>query len=157
MRATLLIGLVAWGGCNSILGIGDLTITGDAQPGDEPGATCFGHNLLHKCPQLGGDLTLNGPINTDTFPMCQSFGQAIGPEVCVIAGTNVTVQSVTATGSKPLVIMSMGQISVTGDLDVSSERGQTPGANANYLQACASTGDGLANQAGGGGGSAGGS
>src|SRR5215468_2132897 len=92
MRATLLIGLVAWGGCSSILGIGDLTIVTDGAPG-ELGMTCFGNtSLFHACPpRLDGSTELSTNINTDSDMRCQTQGQSFGPQVCMIAGSDVSV------------------------------------------------------------------
>ncbi len=98
--------------------------------------------------------TLTGMIATDS--QCdQVVTQTDNSSVCVVAATNLTVQDVRATGTRPLVLAASGTIEVSGTLDVSSQQGMPSGAGAPATE-CAMAMDGTANTGGGGGGAGGG-
>src|SRR5262249_9994104 len=97
-----------------------------------------------------GPLMLNGALNTSADPRCQVMAQPMGAEVCVVAGTNVNVGALHAVGTRPLVIIASGAITVTETLDASSSGG-TPGAGANDAACLASGAAGNSNNGAGGG------
>lgn len=122
---------------------------------------CYGTGLVTVClttlPTQGA--TLATQINTGVDAMCtQIVTPAAGPQLCVIAGTSVTVTgTVVAIGARPLVVIGTQSITIPGTLDVSSTI--TPrrrGAGANF-SGCVTTGMVGGNDRGGGGGGAGGS
>ena len=131
-----------------------------ASGGDAPGSDtvssdatdCFGTGLFHACPSLAGALTLNGALDTTADPRCQSVPQPMGSDVCVVAGTDVNINSVRAVGARPLAIIASGTITINDILDVSSSSGK-PGAGANAAS-CTSA-DGSASNGGAGGGAGG--
>src|SRR5262249_17808428 len=97
---------------------------------------------------------LSGALNTDVDSRCQVMSQPMGPDVCVVAGTSVTVGAVRAVGTRPLVIIASTTITVTEILDVSSNGG-IAGAGAN--DAACVLGGAAGNSNNGAGGGAGGS
>jgi hypothetical protein len=128
------------------------------------GRVCFGQGLVQVCLDSapGPAVTLPGamnPLDTTVDGNCTKIvPQTSGPELCVIAGTTVTVSgSFAAIGARPLVLIGAETIIVSGTLDVSSKiaGGSRKGAGANDL-GCTAGGNGK-NDAGGGGGGAGGS
>ncbi|HEU4734051.1 MAG TPA: hypothetical protein VFT22_39435 [Kofleriaceae bacterium] len=125
---------------------------------------CFGQGVVQICLAAppAQAVVLPGvmnPLDTSVSTSCtQIVRQAGGPELCVIAGTTVTVAaSFAAIGARPLVLIGSDGITVSGTLDVSSKiaGGARKGAGANDA-GCATSGNG-ANDSGGGGGGAGGS
>lgn len=127
--------------------------------------TCFGTGLLKLCLASPPDktVTLPGsatPLDTGVDANCrQVVPQSDGPDLCVIAGTSVTVTGAfVAIGTRPLVLIGADTVTVTaaGVIDVSSKiNPRRVGAGAN-TGTCATAGRGT-NDAGGGGGGAGGS
>ncbi len=122
---------------------------------------CFGgpHEICLMMPP-SGPRTLPATINTDTE--CDQVESPVGGvPLCVVHGAQITVNNTRAQGSRPLVIVATETINVTGNLDVSSKRGQTPGAGANAAACVPATmgendGGGAAGGGGGGFGAAGG-
>ncbi|HEY5947663.1 MAG TPA: hypothetical protein VIV40_19300 [Kofleriaceae bacterium] len=94
---------------------------------DAPDASpsCIGSGAFVVCPTgASGPKTLSGTFDTGTAnAMCsttqlwQGSGQTAS---CFVVGTTVTVQNVTVTGNRPLVIVATADINVTGQLDVAS-------------------------------------
>jgi hypothetical protein len=141
----------------------DGAVDPDASPIMIDGRTCFGTGLLNVClSSLPTEaVTLSGsasPLDTGVDARCrQIVPQSGGPELCVIAGTTVTVSGTfVAIGTRPLVLVATDAVNVPGTLDVSSKLvGSRKGAGAG-TGTCTTPGAG-ANDAGGGGGGAGGS
>jgi hypothetical protein len=137
---------------------------GDATPPIDA-RVCFGAGLVKVCLMAPPSKPVNyagasNTIDTSNANNCTRLvPQTGGPELCVIAGTTVSVGgTVTVTGTRALVLLAAETLSVTGTLDGSSTtntnpRRTGPGAN---LGACnpAGTPD---NSTGGGGGGGGGS
>ena len=131
---------------------GDANGSGDSGDGND----CFGNGLVKLCPgaPITGAVTLTGAINTDTSPLCIAFAQT---NACVIAGATVNLPigtTVTATGSRPLVILATQSLAIEGTLDVASHRQGQLGAGAN--DAACIAGQAATNKYGGPGGSFGG-
>lgn len=118
--------------------------------------TCFGtpHEIcLMTLPS--GPRTL--PTTIDTDQDCdQVESPAGGVPLCVVSGAQVTIDNTRAEGSRPLVIVATETITITGNLDVSSRRNQTPGAGANSAACQRNAIDGEDDGGGGGGGGGGG-
>jgi hypothetical protein len=130
----------------------------DQQPPDAQ--ACFGRGLGKVC--LASPPTqpraLTGTIDTGIDTICTELITVTGTEACVIAGTSVDL-AITAVvrgvGSRPLVIVASGLLTIAGTLDVGSQRGTQAGTGA---QDATCPNLGLAeNDDGGGGGGAGGS
>lgn len=127
---------------------------------DDP--VCYGTGTLGVCLNTSptGTVSLNGTINTGTDGRCAA-SQPVGwsangnPDACVIAADTINVGNVTATGSRPLVLVAGTTINVTGNLDAGSHRGGTVGPGS-PASACA-VAPTLMPHANGGGGGAGGS
>ncbi|MFN0253459.1 MAG: hypothetical protein ACKV2T_41705 [Kofleriaceae bacterium] len=130
----------------------DLTI--DMAPGDA--RLCFGtpHEVcLMTLPS--GPRTL--PTTIDTDVMCdQVESPAGGVPLCVVSGAQITINDTRAQGSRPLVIVATETITITGNLDVGSKRGTTPGAGANSAACQMNAIEGEDDGGGGGGGGGGG-
>jgi hypothetical protein len=95
----------------------------------DSGNGCLGAGVFEICP-MGAAMTaktLSGAIDTNGS-MCHSTqlwktsGQTPS---CFIVGTSITVSNVTVTGSRPLVLVATGTITVTGHLDASSRQNPT--------------------------------
>lgn len=149
-------------GCNSLLGIEDLQLvdgkTADSSI-DSPPAACYGTFVKACFPAAPtAPLMLSGTIDTGTDSRCVVVKQAMGPDVCAIAGTDVTIGATTVTGTRPLMIVATGTLMVTARLDAGSTIGANPnvgpGANSSL---CAATvnGNPSTGLAGGGGGAGG--
>ncbi len=85
----------------------------------------------------GGPVAVAGAdfLNTDTDPRCRTYPQPGGPDACLVYATDVTLSagaSLTAVGTRPLVIASVADLRIDGLIDVSSQRGIQTGAGANY-------------------------
>jgi hypothetical protein len=140
-------------------GVVDIGATADAR-------VCFGTGLLQLCltSPPSQAVTLPGganPLDTGVNANCtQIVSQASGPDLCVIAGTSVTVAgSLVAVGARPLVLIGADAVTVAsgGAVDVSSRANpRRTGAGTN-TGTCTTTGINGKNDAGGGGGGAGGS
>ena len=116
-----------------------------------PGALCLG-TPLRVCLTTTPTQPVALPAAIDTMSGCtQIVMQASGPELCVVAGTTVTVPGATrATGPRPLVVVATQALTVEGTIDASSSAAAA-GAGANATQ-CAAAGTGADDTGGGGGG-----
>ncbi|HET9624315.1 MAG TPA: hypothetical protein VFP84_23245, partial [Kofleriaceae bacterium] len=86
---------------------------------------CFGKGLVSVCLKTApaGTKTM-GATNFNTDTGCsETFTQASGPELCVVAAQNIAVTgAVTATGARALVLVASESITIndSGAIDVSS-------------------------------------
>jgi hypothetical protein len=96
------------------------------------GVYCYGTGFGASCfvmPPTGSvDLTPQTFV-TDASAMCSSSVMG-NPPWCVIAAADITINAglFSATGTKPLVLVATGSITVTGTLDASTKRGGQTGA-----------------------------
>ena len=123
----------------------------DAPPTDAPPDApppCFGTGLgVNVClvAPPASPLTVTTNTTIMTGPSSAACATVTGPDAdnyCVIAGTNVVVSAtLRATGPRPLVIVSMGSITVAaaGTIDVASRRGGTAGAGTAPAALCPGT------------------
>jgi len=92
---------------------------------------CYGPNnhgqvCLDRAPSA--PVTLTGNVNTNVGSLICEATQPSGwaaqgqPAACFVKGTTVTINNVQVTGSRPLVIVSSGDIVVQGILDAASHR-----------------------------------
>jgi hypothetical protein len=142
MRALLVVTMLA--GCNQILGIGTFELgdgggRGDDGGGDSPDAAPLcGGTLASICvPGPTGPLDLQtDPFDTASDPRCTVVTQTTGPELCVVAGTSVTISGTThVIGARPLVVIAASTLTIAGTLDASSVRvGPRIGAGADASQ-----------------------
>ncbi len=107
---------------------------------------CFGKDMFTACLAELPDANLvlpGGAINTDEDQCTTGTTAGVvidpnngGPKLCVFAGKSVNVTGIElARGDLPLVIIATQDaltIASTGGIDVSSRRGQVPGAGANF-------------------------
>ncbi|HEY5938620.1 MAG TPA: hypothetical protein VIU61_28410 [Kofleriaceae bacterium] len=114
--------------------------------GDEPPSDARSDGVTASCVIDGLDLCDETPlpaiavgasetIDTDTDPRCITFPQAGGGDACLVYAQAISVaagQTLSAIGSRPLVIASVASITLAGELDVSSRRGGQTGAAANH-------------------------
>jgi len=179
VRHLWLLVALAGGGCNSILGINELSVT-DAPPGtveidaprvvdamvdagpDAENEECFGSpSIAQVCfaPSMHPPLILPTTIDTDTS--CpRELLQAGGPAICVFIGQSITVPAAgtTVSGTRALMLAASGSITVEGDLEVGSVQEGRVGPAANPLApACTVPTPGGNSTNDGGGGGAGGS
>jgi len=161
VRATAVICVLALGGCRGLLGI-DEPIVGDAgaAPGDSaPDAeTCYGVAPFELCGTFAPttDLVVSGfgGMVVDTALDCD----AVVRGWCVIARTSITIAGagLKATGSRPLALLALGSIDVSGQIRADAE-GATPGPGATDLTLGCHVGAPPSPGLNGGGGGAGGS
>jgi hypothetical protein len=122
-----------------------------------PTMFCYGSGLAQPCftTMPTGDTTLANDIDTDTSSSCQA---TIGNQPwCTIAANTITVAAtLRITGGKPLVLVGIASVTITGELNVASTRagGEVQGASDDF--AMCNKGTPPANSAGGAGGSFGG-
>jgi hypothetical protein len=118
--------LLALTGCNKIFNISDPVDDVDGGGVDDVSATtdarrCFGTELEVCLDPLPTDpiADLSGTLDTETSPSCLASVAA----ACVVAATDVTVPSgktLQVTGSRPLVVIATGTLTIAGTLDASS-------------------------------------
>jgi len=122
------------------------------------GPSCIGRFIAVCRPSSPPNLTfsVSETVNTDTDSRCELQDQKAGePQLCVMAGNDIRVETqITAIGSHPLVLTAFHDLNITvkGNLVLTSSHGGPPGAGAND-PACKLSDS----KAGGGGGGAGGS
>jgi hypothetical protein len=126
------------GGCNSILGIDELSLRDAGGPPDQAadaqGAFCYGA-FVKACfdQEPTAPVMLSGTLHTTTDPRCVTIPQTNGDPICAIAGTTITVTATTTVeGSRPLMLIATDTITVSNKLDVASAILGThlgPGAN----------------------------
>ena len=103
------------------------------------GQVCFGSGLVKVCldgaPAAAVSYSGVGALDTSNAANCtKTFANPGGPDLCVVAGTTVTVAgTLTVTGNRALVLIGATTVSVPGTLDVSSALNNNPrrGAGAN--------------------------
>ena len=108
----------------------------DARPDTSTTAACVigGLDLCDQTPLPPIQITASETINTDTDSRCITFAQAGGGAACLVYATEVSIgvgATVSAIGTRPLIIASAASLTVGGELDVSSRRGAQTGAAAN--------------------------
>ena len=117
-------------GCNSLLGIDELTKIdgGDPGPIDAPvvdalGDECFG-TLAQICfaPADAIPETISGTIDTNSVTgdsRCRTVTPSNGVEVCAIVGSSISIPSggATVSGMRPLMLVSTTTITIAGALD----------------------------------------
>jgi hypothetical protein len=130
---------------------GGTTDTSDTLVASDSG-TCYGTGLVTACFAAAptGTKTLTNDIDTGTSSECDNDPR--NAAWCVIAGASISVPTtVRVTGTRPLVLVATGTITIAGLLDASSKRAGQLGAAANPGACNAGTAPGT------GGGGAGGS
>jgi hypothetical protein len=118
------------------------------QPGDLLREACAD---VHA-PRTLGDLVVDTDIDA---PMCELDFKS---PYCMISGTTITIlpgTTVSAVGSRPLVLVALDSIDVEGTIDVSSHRDATEVIGSAADDPRCAAGDGLADAAGGTGGAGG--
>ena len=145
MIARCSIALVAVVGCKSELnpaycaahetdprcgGDAAVIVDGQADGSTIDASTCVGTGLYTVClaDQLPtSDLAITANIDTDSTVSCLHFqppGWVEGgqPAACFVAGIHVTVSgTVTARGTRPLVIVATDTLTITGEIDASAK------------------------------------
>ncbi len=142
MRSLLLVALV--GGCTFSTSLNPDAATdptGEKLVGSEPvGMNCYGNGLgvsvcLDAKPTEGLAVAANRTINTTSGTECAPEATAW----CVVAATSISIAAgatLSAQGTRPLVLLSMSTITIDGVLDVASHMAMAtlqdagPGANA---------------------------
>ena len=110
---------------------------GDAMPGGPDAQLCFGSGLVTVCLSSAPNRTVSYPTDTllDTTGSAnctKTMPQAEGPELCILAGTTVTIGgTLTVIGSRALVLVAADSLTVSGAVDASSTTGVRRGAAAN--------------------------
>jgi hypothetical protein len=136
--------------------LGD-AMPGDTNPGNLDARLCFGGGLINVCLSSAPNKAVSFPAGTlldtsGTANCTRTMAQAGGPDLCIIAGTTVTIGgTLTVIGSRALVLVATDRTTVSGTLDVSSTSGGRLGAAANQGD-CASSGVGADDTGGAGGG-----
>jgi hypothetical protein len=155
IRARAAWSLVACAACSAdapVVGDGHGSGSGDGGP------LCLGTTItvcLDAEPKMPLSVTSATTIDTSNANNCTAVvAQQLGPELCVLAGSKIEISgALTATGTRPLVLFSSGDLTVTGSVDVSSNAGRI-GAGGND-SSCIAGGGGQSSAAGAGGGAGG--
>ena len=94
-----------------------------------PGAVCYGPSGWQVCLDVAptAAVALPATLDTDKSGLClkdqpASWTAALQPDACFVVGDTMTMASLAATGSRPLVIVARSQINVMALLDVASHR-----------------------------------
>jgi hypothetical protein len=129
--------VVVLAGCNGLLGLHDFTPSGDGGGGgSSDGGVATGDSMV--CVGNAGGMitvcldatrattpaTVMGTIDTDSCATGTTLSQAGGalPELCVIAGTTVTLAgATTVTGARPLVLVAVTHLEIDSKLDASAK------------------------------------
>ena len=136
--------------------IGDTGSPGTDGPVDA--AQCFGTGLVKAClsraPSAAVSYTGDTMLDTSVVASChQTMAQAGGPELCIIAGTTVTVGgTLTVIGSRALVLIAADSMTVSGTLDLSSTSAGGRRGGAANAGSCSVAGAGADDTGGAGGG-----
>jgi hypothetical protein len=96
-------------------------------------AACLGMfiNVCVDPPQ--SPTTLTQPIDTGTSTLCAPYQSSPPIDACVITGTSIVIAggvTISATGTKPLILFSTGGITISGVLDAASHQGKPSGPGA---------------------------
>ena len=112
-------------GCNAILGIDDLSLRADAATDTPTPEHCYG-TLAKGCFPVvpSGSLTLTGNLDTGSDSRC-----SMGP-FCAIGADTLTVDMLTVSGTRPLVLVALTTLTITNRLEAGSTLARLgPGAN----------------------------
>jgi hypothetical protein len=138
--------LFALTGCSAIFGLHDPThgTVVDGPPSDVPdgrtpdASMCVGHGALAVCFDTLPTMSTQLPpsITTSDDAQCSTTAHwvdAAQPTACFITGTDIVQSGTTVVdGTRPLVLVALGSLEVTGSIDASSHVGVTgtgPGAD----------------------------
>jgi hypothetical protein len=91
----------------------------------DAGPDCFGTGAFEVCPMgdATGTKTLTGTLDTTNSNLCAStqYWKMTGQTPsCFVIAANVTIQNVSVTGTRPLVVIAGNELTVTGHLDAAS-------------------------------------
>ncbi|HEY0987027.1 MAG TPA: hypothetical protein VGD80_08245, partial [Kofleriaceae bacterium] len=87
---------------------------------------CLG-DLIHVCVDPpASPSVLPTQLDTSSSPLCLLSNV----DACVIAVSEDPIVSMVVSGRRPLILLSTGSLTVSGNLDVSSKRGHAPGPGA---------------------------
>ncbi|HEY4056405.1 MAG TPA: hypothetical protein VGM39_07340 [Kofleriaceae bacterium] len=120
----------------------------DAAPDRPPGPICLGTLPMVCMDEVPAPMSIASAIDTNGTCATTTMGTAAG--FCVIAARTITIASgstITAMGTKPLVLFAPDGIQIDGTLDVSTHVNLPPGAGAGSV----TCGAGMAPADGGGG------
>jgi hypothetical protein len=103
---------------------------GNDAPSDS-GPSCFGSGAFEVCTmgEATGTQTLTGNLDTTDSNLCastQHWKMAGQTTSCFVVAANVTIDNVSVTGSRPLVVIAGKDVTVTGHLDAASHIATTP-------------------------------
>ena len=147
----------ALGGCNSLLGITDITV---GSGGSEAGLVCFNSSatgaLFSGCLPAAptGQFTVQANIDTDTDTSCAKVSQgATAPEACVISADSISVPigHHYVSGNNVLVMIAGTTIDIQGTLDASGSPTTTPVMGSVCNNVSSGSTDGTSGGGGGGG------
>jgi len=95
--------------------------------------TCYGSGLLSICPNVMPSaplqITSNTSIDTQASSLCVAYTGTNAGAYCVLVGTSISVatnRSLSATGTRPLVLLSTSTVTIDGTVDVSGGAGANP-------------------------------
>jgi len=89
---------------------------------------CYGTGFVTVCPTVTPSTPLHiGTAHIDTNSPADCVALDPPQPVCVIAGSDVKIQNfLSAEGDRPLVVLSLSTLDVTGTIDVASHRSGSP-------------------------------
>jgi hypothetical protein len=91
----------------------------------DAGPSCFGGGSFEVCPMgaATGSKTLSGTLDTTSSNLCSAtqYWKSTGQTpACFVVAANVTIQNVSVTGARPLVVIASNELTVSGHLDAAS-------------------------------------
>ncbi len=152
-----MVSVVVASGCNTLLGIDDLSLRDGAVLEDTLPEFCYGMASKACFPAAPtGLVTLSGTLDTASDPRCSA-----GP-TCAIGADSIVVDALTVSGNRPLVLVAVTTLTIANRLDANSTASRlgpganSPACNAPSPAAAAGTSGGGAGGSFGGSGAAGG-
>jgi hypothetical protein len=117
------------------------TVT-DGAPGGDGGNFCLRNAMVTAClaQPPTASLTISGTTMIDTDKAGDCAPGAVDSQYCILAGSSITIaggQTLSAHGSRPLVLMSSGAITVIGTIDVAGHVLGVPQATGPGVPLCA--------------------
>ena len=160
LTATFVVLALGTAGCHALLGIDDFQTVDAPLAIDAPALVdaptvdaqlCFG-TLTRVCLQAPptGTVIIAGTLDTSQDPRCIVVQDPQAGFLCVIAGGTLSIEATSVIGTRPLVLVAAGQITLNNAIDAGSVRGGKLGPAARSMPCSAAQTGGSANQAGGG-------
>jgi len=143
-RPALVMLLVTGCGFRASTGVGAGSSEVDSGTTAAPGGFCVGDAIITAClaepPALPLTIDRATKVDTDGGEPCATNATASSSQYCILAGSAITImggQTLSAHGSRPLVLLSSGTITVFGMIDVAGHLANQPQTSGPGVVGCA--------------------